>query len=169
MAELSLEERLQPSLLDRLTDDEPDKQQESRERRVLSLRKLRDCVTRDLAWLLNTTSLSAVQSLDDFPLAAESVINYGLPELAGHTVSAVDLVAIERIIKQAIWDFEPRILRKSVKVRVVTDEQKMNHNAMVMEIEGELWAQPVPIHLYLKTEMDLETGDVVVSDYAGRG
>lgn len=31
MAELTSKERLQPSLLDRLTDDEPDKTQESRD------------------------------------------------------------------------------------------------------------------------------------------
>lgn len=33
MAELTPKDRLQPSLLDRLTDDEPDKTQESREKR----------------------------------------------------------------------------------------------------------------------------------------
>ena len=41
MAELAPRERLQPSLLDRLTDDEPDQEVESRERRVLSVRGLR--------------------------------------------------------------------------------------------------------------------------------
>jgi type VI secretion system protein ImpF len=34
MAELTQKDRLQPSLLDRLTDDEPDKLQESREKRI---------------------------------------------------------------------------------------------------------------------------------------
>jgi len=57
MAELAPRERLQPSLLDRLTDDEPDQEVESRERRVLSVRGLREGVLRDLAWLLNTTNL----------------------------------------------------------------------------------------------------------------
>ena len=54
MAELAPRERLQPSLLDRLSDDEPDNAVEPRERRVLSLRTLREGVLRDLAWLLNT-------------------------------------------------------------------------------------------------------------------
>ena len=44
MAELTSKERLQPSLLDRLTDDEPDKTQESRDQRVLSANRLRECV-----------------------------------------------------------------------------------------------------------------------------
>ena len=50
MAELLPQERLQPSLLDRLVDDNPGEQKESRDQRVLVIRKLRDFVLRDLAW-----------------------------------------------------------------------------------------------------------------------
>ena len=60
MAEQLLpQERLQPALLDRLTDDEPDKKQEPREARVLSKSRLRQSVLRDLAWLFNATRLEA--------------------------------------------------------------------------------------------------------------
>ncbi len=54
------QDRLQPALLDRLTDDEPDKKQEPREARVLSKSRLRQSVLRDLAWLFNATRLEAV-------------------------------------------------------------------------------------------------------------
>jgi type VI secretion system protein ImpF len=40
----------------------------------------------------------------------------------------------------------------------------MNHNALVFEIQGELWAQPVPLELFLKTEIDLETGNFSVAE-----
>ena len=43
------QDRLQPALLDRLTDDEPEKKQEPRESRVLSKKQLRQSVLRDLA------------------------------------------------------------------------------------------------------------------------
>lgn len=167
MAELTQKERLQPSLLDRLTDDEPDKLQEAREQRVLSLDKLRGCVLRDLAWLLNTGKLEAVQSLEDYPLVAHSVINYGIPDLTGTTVSGANIATIQQQIKQAIWDFEPRILRDSVRIKVSVSNQQMNHNAMMFDIEGDLWAQPLPLHLYLKTELDLETGDMAIMDKGG--
>ena len=49
------QDRLQPALLDRLTDDEPDKKLEPREQRVLSKSKMRRAVLRDLAWLFNAT------------------------------------------------------------------------------------------------------------------
>ena len=61
MAEQLLpQDRLQPALLDRLTDDEPDKKQEPREARVLSKSRMRQSVLRDLAWLFNATRLEAV-------------------------------------------------------------------------------------------------------------
>ena len=57
------QDRLQPALLDRLTDDEPGKKQEPREARVLSKSRMRQSVLRDLAWLFNATRLEAVTDL----------------------------------------------------------------------------------------------------------
>jgi type VI secretion system protein ImpF len=166
VAELTQKERLQPSLLDRLTDDEPQQQVESRDRRVLSPARLRECVRRDLTWLLNTTHLQAVQSLREYPSANSSVINFGMPDLTGQTASSVDLRALERVLVQVIGAFEPRLLKSSVKVRLFADETKMSHNALVFDIEAELWAQPLPLRLFLRTEIDLENGGVVVSEGA---
>ena len=167
MAEFSQKERLQPSLLDRLTDHEPDKQQESRDRRVLSLRQLRESVLRDLSWLFNTSALDIVEDLDPYPLAARSTINYGTPDLTGQTASGVDITAMERHLRQVILDFEPRILRDTVKVQLSRNVSQMNHNALTFEIEGDLWAQPVPTHILLQTEFNLEAGEVRVVDQAG--
>ncbi len=164
MAELSQKERLQPSLLDRLVDDAPESKQESREQRVLSLSKLRLCVLRDLAWLLNTSKLDTVQRMDDYPFAGHSVINYGIPDLVGTTLSSTDVPEIQRQIRQAIWDFEPRILPESVLVKVTASDNQMNQNAMTFDIEGDLWAQPLPLRLYLRTELDLETGTMEIID-----
>ena len=164
MAELTQKERLQPSLLDRLTDDAPDKLQESREQRVLSLSKLRSGVLRDLAWLLNTSTLDTVQSLDEYPLVSHSVVNFGVYDLVGTTLSRADVPEIQRQIRQAIWDFEPRISRESVVVKVSVSENKMHQNAMTFDIEGELWAQPLPLRLYFRTELDLETGNMEIID-----
>lgn len=167
MAELTTKERLQPSLLDRLTDDDPQLGRESRDRRVLSMRRLRQCVLRDLEWLLNTVNLAVTDDLEPFPHAARSVVNYGMPELAGSFASNVDLRLIERGVRQAIVDFEPRILADTVQVRAVVSEESMDHNALTFEIEGELWAQPLPEKLLLKTEIDLEVGVVTVSEQPG--
>lgn len=166
MAELLPTERLQPSLLDRLTDDEPGVKQESREQRVLSVRRLRQSVLRDIAWLLNAVSLESVQNLENYPEAIDSVVNFGIPDLSGHNLSPADIPEIEKRIRTAILNFEPRILPNSLKIKVITSDQ-FNHNAMNFDIEGDLWMQPVPLRLYLKTQVDLETGSVDVTDRTG--
>ena len=166
MSELSKQGRLQPSLLDRLTDDEPEKTKEPQAQRALSVKKLRRSVLRDLSWLFNTSNLATIQDLDLYPEVAKSVLNYGMPDFSGHPVSGLDLATIERQLKDAICDFEPRILRNSIRVHLAVDEQQMSHNAVTFDIEGELWAHPLPLHVYLKTELDLEVGDVKVSDYS---
>ncbi len=158
MAELSTQERLQPSLLDRLVDDAPHERQESRDRRVLSLKRLREGVLRDVGWLLNTTSYVPASELEPYPEVARSVINFGFPDVTGKVFAGLDLVYFERQLRQALWNFEPRLLRDSVKVRVASDADKMNTNAVVFEIEAQLWAEPAPVRLYMKTEVDLESG-----------
>jgi type VI secretion system protein ImpF len=169
VAELTQKERLQPSLLDRLTDDEPDNKVESRDRRVITPARLRECVQRDLTWLLNTTHLSALEPLDAYPAARTSVINYGMPDLTGRTASGVDARALERTLTQVINTYEPRLLKRSVKVRLSIDADRMSHNAMIFNIEAELWAQPLPLRLFLRTEIDLESGTAVVVESSATG
>jgi type VI secretion system protein ImpF len=170
MAELTVQERLQPALLDRLTDDEPDKTVESRDQRIIALPKLRQAILRDLSWLLNTPHLAATEDLEEYPFVAESVLNYGLPSFAGSAVARLSANEVERAIKQAILRFEPRLLEKSVKVKMMAKGMKddASHAAQI-EIEGELWAQPVPLRLFMKTEVDLEVGNVTLVERADRG
>jgi len=167
MPELTSKERLQPSLLDRLTDEERDTRQEARDKRVLSLQKFRVAVLRDISWLFNSINLSAVEDLEAYPLVSHSVLNYGLPDISGRVVSNIDPLMVERILRQALWDYEPRILRNSVRIRHAPDPRSQSHNALMFEIEGELWAQPTPLRLYLRTELDLEEGKVTISERAG--
>ena len=164
MPELSPKERLQPSLLDRLTDDEPDRRQEGPDKRFFTLERLRNVVKRDLAWLLNTCNLAATDDLGECSEVAASVLNYGIPDLTGRNLSGVDVESVERLVKQAILAFEPRILRHSVRVKATLDPERMSHNSLTFEIHGELWAQPAPVDIVLRTDFDLEAGLVSVRD-----
>jgi type VI secretion system protein ImpF len=166
MAELAARERLQPSLLDRLSDDEPDNGSESRDRRVLSLRTLREGVLRDLAWLLNTTNLLSVLGHDNMPHVANSVLNYGVPVMSGNSVSSLNVAKLERGIRQAIWDFEPRLIKNTVTVKARMSV--VEKNMLTFDIEADMWAQPYPERLYLKTDLDLERGAVILSEMNGR-
>lgn len=162
----SPDEQLQPALLDRLTDEEPDKKLEPRVQRVISKRQMRQAVLRDLAWLFNCTRLDAHMDPTAFPNARRSVINFGLPALAGETATSVDVADLERGIRQAVLDFEPRILPGTLQVRALEVGQFENHNVIGIEISGQLWAQPIPIDLLVRTEIDLETGKVEIAEVA---
>jgi type VI secretion system protein ImpF len=169
MPDLTPKERLQPSLLDRLTDNEPDKRQEARETRVLSMLQLRKSVLRDLAWLLNTGNLASCEDIDAYPLVSRSVLNYGIPNFSGLTLAGLSKPVLEAALKQAILDFEPRILRDSVRVHGAMVEGAMSRNAIGFVIEGDLWGQPFSSRLYLRTEVDLESGHFTVAEMAGAG
>ena len=162
------QEQLQPALLDRLTDEEPGKKLEPRQMRVMSKRRMREAVLRDLAWLFNTTRLDPDMDPAKYPHARKSVINFGLPALAGQTSSSLEVTDLERAVRQAILDFEPRILPASLRVRALEIGNFENHNVIGVEISGQLWAQPIPIDLLVRTEIDLETGQVEVADLAPR-
>lgn len=168
MPELSQSERLQPSLLDRLTDHEPSKALESRTQRVLSARALRESVIRDLLWLLNTTRYdAATHDLADYPDVAKSVVNFGIPDLAGVTASSIKPEELGRAVREAVATFEPRLGRASLQVRAIVTDDRMAHNSLVFEIEGEVWADPMPQRLLLRTELDLETGSVAKVETVG--
>jgi type VI secretion system protein ImpF len=164
MASPELRDRLQPALLDRLTDDAPLQRQEAEAERVMSKTQLRAAVLRDLAWLFNAMQPHP-QWNEQQPLLAGSVLNFGLPPLAGRRVSQLDVSQLERTIAQAIARFEPRILAQTLSVRAIESASVLDtHNMIEFEIRGQLWAQPVPLEILLRTRLDLEAGQVEVRD-----
>ena len=165
MAETVPQDRLQPALLDRLTDNEPDKKQEPRERRVLTKNQLREAVLRDLTWLLNSVQMSSGEDLGPYPEVQRSVINFGLPSMSGETAASIEIGDIEQAIRNAILCYEPRLLPESLKIEVVEDSSVLDwHNIINIRISAQLWAQPVPLEMLLRTEFDLESGQVQVLD-----
>ncbi|MDB6000747.1 MAG: tssE [Rhizobacter sp.] len=174
MAGLTSQERLQPSLLDRLTDDNRLSQTEAMEARVLSRQQLRAAVLRDIGWLFNTTRAQPA-SEELFPdehamweragFARHSVLNFGVPALAGEVLGSLDFPAIEAQIRQALIDYEPRIDAASLAVEVEVDgSADYHHNALQLVIRGKLWNQPIPLEILLSAHIDVETGSVAVRD-----
>lgn len=159
------QDRLQPALLDRLTDENPSAKQEPIEARVLSKRRLRQSVLRDLAWLLNATRLETGSELAHAPYVRASVLNFGLPPLSGKGATSMDVSELTRGIRDAILNFEPRILPATLRVTTQLEPGELDHhNVIGIEIQGELWAQPIPLEFLVRTEFDLETGKVQIND-----
>jgi type VI secretion system protein ImpF len=172
MPELTSQDRLQPSLLDRLVDREPHNRRESAEARALTRTELRAAILRDLGWLFNATrpepepQSENVEEIERWRQAAHarrSVLNFGLPPFAGTTLSSMDLDAIERIVAEAVRRFEPRIDPKTLSVGAKVSAES-HHNTLQLLIRGHMWAQPVPLELLLSAEVDVETGNTRVRD-----
>ena len=181
MAELTSQERLQPSLLDRLTDLDPRSSTEPLEARVLTRQQLRAAVLRDLAWLFNANRAEPSRRSGKVarpphieadlamwrqaPHAQRSALNFGLASLSGESVGKLDLRAVSDDIKQAILDFEPRIDATTLEVDVQIDGSvRDHHNQLKLVIRGHMWNQPVPLELLLSASMDVETGQAAVRD-----
>ena len=156
-------ELLLPCLLDRLTDDNPTEQAESHVHRA-SVKQYREAVLRDLNWLLNTASHPSEDELEGFDNVLKSVINYGIRNFGGQNGALRKAKDLERQIHEAILIFEPRILPDTLKVSLVAPKESRSehdHCILGLEIHGDLWLEPLPEHLYIKTSIDLETGECV--------
>lgn len=157
MSDDTLFKRLQPCLLDRLTDDDPKNKNESRSQRVISSQRYRAGVLRDLTWLFSTSAHLPIEGtrkqfkISDFPEVAKSVLNYGTRHIFGLTAPNMDV--LEKELYDAIIVFEPRIIPGTLRVAAEMDRQIVS-----FEVTGDLWANPVPEKLYIKTKIDIEAG-----------
>jgi len=167
MTELPIADRLVPSLLDRLTDEEPGQKVESRDKRVISPLNLRISIQRDLEWLFNTTHLASDMDLDSYPEVKSSVLNYGIPDLGSLTNKRSE--NIEDILQNAILNYEPRILADTLSVSIIESNKPRRNNRLEFQIEGQLWSQPLPQALYLRTEFDLDVKTVQIGKNRQRG
>ena len=161
MADKATLERLQPSLLDRLTDDAPGERQETRAERAIDIERLREIVRRDLSWLLNTQNNEFWLDPKAFPRAANSVLNYGVRAVSGEYATAAEAERIRRSILTAIERFEPRIREGTADV-VLNAERRGSAAILAYDIRAEIWATPVPLEIHLRTEIDITTGEVTM-------
>ena len=160
MAESGMQDRLMPFLLDRLTDDAPTVKAEGRERRTFSNADMRRALLRDLSWLLNTSAQPGIGTLDEYPRVAASVLNYGIPDFSGRTASSETPEMIQRMVRAAILNYEPRIRPGSLRIQAIDVIEEGAAHVVALEIRAEFYDVPIPQHLFLRTEVDLETRHV---------
>lgn len=157
---IAAKDRLQPALLDRLTDGDPHLRTERPDTVFVNESRLREALLRDLAWLLNARNAWDHIDLEGLPHVQRSVLNYGIAPLAGQVLSEFDRRDVEVSIRRAIIDFEPRILPESLSVKVQSGDGLQLHNTLEFEIRCQFWSKPYPLEMLLKTSLDLETGQV---------
>ena len=160
-AQKRAERRYLPTLFDRLCDDAPSESVEAPEAYASSRAEMRQIVQRDLALLLNTTDQSDLVDATRYPEVAKSSINFGVPALAGGYLSEQKWADIEAMIRRAILNFEPRLMRETLVVRPLLKEHATAHyNVLTFEISGHIQMQPYPMEFTVQSNVDLETNRI---------
>ena len=149
--------------------------------RTINTRGYRDAIRRDLEWLLNSNRRLRNEELDwaamgvagqqtgsvyDHEELPTSVLNYGIRDFNGTAVSPNDERVVEGIraeIRNAIRQFEPRIVYESLKIEPIEDESQAS--VLIFSIEAELWA--LPEWESLRIDIDLNTGTCQVKGGGG--
>lgn len=125
-------------------------------------RALKDTVKRELAWLLNTTQFAATTDLTPYPEVVQSVLNYGVPDLAGRALNRRVILQRAREIRRAIQQFEPRIDSASLRVEPGTDDEHSHQVTYV--IEGDITSASRAFPAKFRTKIDAEIAAVEVHD-----
>jgi type VI secretion system protein ImpF len=122
---------------------------------------LRREVASDLLHLFNTTNLGAAEDLEAFPEVRRSILNFGFPDMAWRSIDENRLIELAREIEIALADFEPRLLRETVKARrdVTTSAQELKLRFLV---GAELRAQPVSVPIEFVAEVELDSGKIKI-------
>lgn len=129
---------------------------------------LQESVIDNLTALLNSRSLEGVADLRRFPHARRSVINFGVSELRRRgALASNEMRDVARAVANAVGTFEPRILRGTLNVRPVVNEQGSGRGTISLELSGFLASPGDGQLLRLRITMDTN-GWVRVTDHSSR-
>ena len=117
---------------------------------------LRATVLRELNWILNTTQFGAIHNLKPYPEVATSVLNYGVPDMAGKLLQRRAVENRAREIKQAIRRFEPRIAPQRLDVTATAKDAKPN--AVTFVIRADVTSAVMALPVEFKTDVEIDTG-----------
>jgi type VI secretion system protein ImpF len=161
MARTELDRAVQPSLLDRLTDDEPDAVADPATTREASERAFRASVQRDVEFLLNTRR-TMVTAGPEFSQVRHSVHQYGLPDMSGLSfTSAEGRKRLTEDIADTVRTFEPRLM--NIEVRL-TDAGGSAAAHVRFSISATLRMDPSPEQIVFDTVLEIASGTYDVSD-----
>ena len=120
---------------------------------------LRRHLALDLESLLNTIRLDAMVSLADHPRVSRSVLNFGINDMSSVNRSRRSETAIAAAIRQSLLDHEPRLVKDSIDINIVSAEASPNQR-LSFEVHAEIAADPADLPLDFITEVDLGAGKV---------
>jgi type VI secretion system protein ImpF len=164
MTRTELERAVQPSLIDRLTDNDPTLGGDPPITREESVRRFRRSVQRDIEWLLNTRR-TMYPAPDWTPEVRRSVYDFGLPDTTGIPVGTpAGQARLLNALKDTIERFEPRLA--NLVVRLV-DADRASTPQLRFVIEATLLMDPSPEQVVFDTVLEVSREEYDVRDAGG--
>jgi type VI secretion system protein ImpF len=158
MARPEADQKLVPSVLDRLIDERPRETQEP-PGAPRSLPQIKDSVKRDLEWLLNSRQVLAELPVDMRQLD-RSLLTYGLPDFTSSSLSNIaDQDLLRRSVEDVIHRFEPRLSR----VTITLEAPRTLDRTLRFRIDAMLQVEPEPEPITFDSVLQLSTKTFVVS------
>jgi type VI secretion system protein ImpF len=123
---------------------------------------LRREVARDLESLMNTIALESSLDLEGCEHVRRSILNFGVPDIAHHTIDEHSVDGIKDDIRNTLTHFEPRLLPESVRVArdVTLDRAELK---IRFTVNAELLCEPVNVPVEFVAEVELDSGKFQVS------
>lgn len=115
---------VQPSVLDRLLDDAPG--QGIGQPMLFEVTDLKRALARDLEALLNTRIMDQSELLEPYPLAGQTVIDFGVPDLSGLSLlNPDDREYLRNRVRRAIEIHEPRLTRVRITLELPREGERL--------------------------------------------
>ena len=118
---------------------------------------LRDEVSRDIESLMNCVAMESTVDLTDFPAVANSILNYGFPDIAHRTIEELAATDLDGDIVNVIRRYEPRLIASTVRVK---RDHSVNSTLMKIRymVDGVLHREPLNIPVQFIADVEVTTG-----------
>jgi type VI secretion system protein ImpF len=116
----------------------------------------------DLVALLNTTDLGSVEDPSDFPYVRQSIINFGLYDVAHLVSEEVGVDAIADDLAASLKEFEPRLDTETLTIERSETDDDVNQRVR-FSVSAEMFCTPANLPVDFVAEVEIGSGKVQLS------
>ncbi|CAM5774268.1 type VI secretion protein [Labrys miyagiensis] len=122
---------------------------------------LRSELGEDLASLLNTVELAAIEDISDFEQVGGSILNFGIPDLTAITASPEASRRVAVLLRQRLELYECRLVPGTIAVSAEPLDDSAS-GQLRFHINAEMYSTPTDIPVEFVADVEVESGKIRV-------